>query len=262
MVFERERDALDCIDALNGKSLRSGGRPLRVEFAKGEIRGRNGHPARSSASAEPNTKLFVAGFDNQTRQRDLEDVFERFGRLRNCYMKSNFAFVEFDHIQDAKEALQRMSGKSFRGRELTVQYAKAQEPQKELHRESRSEGRRDHYESYPRAPLRATFGSGTEVRMRDRSRSFERSRKENDSRGWDTSRGRDKRGSSPLPRRGRSLTPRREPVGKPYSSRRSRHSGRDRERSPMRNDSLKAAEPKENRRFESRSPPRSPSPMT
>ena len=248
--YDRERDAMDCIEALNGKSLRSKGRPLRVEFAKGDGRSRIGPSSRPPIGGEPNTKLFVAGFDLQTRQRDIEDLFERFGRLRSCYMKNSFAFVEFDHIQDAKEALQRMSGKSIRGKELTVQYAKTQEPH----------SRRDRVD-HQRAPLRASFGSGT-ARGRDRSRSLDRSRKENDSQGWGRSRRRDERGESPpMPRRGRSLTPRREPVGRPYSSQRSRQSDRYRERSPLLDDSMEGPKPDEDRRFSSRSPPRSPSPM-
>lgn len=57
-------------------------RRLRVEFAKNDSNVREREKARRDA-AIPNKTLFVAGFDPRTiRTRDLEEAFERHGKLR------------------------------------------------------------------------------------------------------------------------------------------------------------------------------------
>lgn len=46
---------------------------------------------------KPSSTLFVVNFDvMKTRIRDLEDHYDRFGRLRRVDIKRNFAFIEFD----------------------------------------------------------------------------------------------------------------------------------------------------------------------
>ena len=82
MHFEDERDADEAIRALNGAEWGRQNRRLRVEFAKNDANVRAREAARRSA-ADPNTTLFVAGFDaRSTREADLEKSFEPFGRLK------------------------------------------------------------------------------------------------------------------------------------------------------------------------------------
>lgn len=97
-------------------------RRLRVEFAKNDANVRAREADRRS-TAEPNNTLFVAGFDPRaTRSRDLERAFEGFGTLTRCEVKSTFAFVEFEKLEDAKEAHDDMHHRKLNGREITVEY--------------------------------------------------------------------------------------------------------------------------------------------
>eukprot|EP00887_Chlorella_sp_A99_P002259 scaffold10.g2259.t1 len=94
-----KRDAEDAIHDLDkrvgaapfvgGARAAAGGREwgrqrrrLRVEFAKNDANVREREKARRE-SAQPNKTLFVAGFDPRSiRTRDMEEAFERFGKLR------------------------------------------------------------------------------------------------------------------------------------------------------------------------------------
>ena len=60
------------------------------------------------------TIRFVIFFiDVETRKRDLEKLFEKFGRLREIWMARNppcFAFVVYYHQKDADKALRETDG--------------------------------------------------------------------------------------------------------------------------------------------------------
>lgn len=58
---------------------------------------------------------YCLGFviDVDTRKRDLERVFEKYGRLREIWMARNppcFAFVVYAHQKDADRALKETDG--------------------------------------------------------------------------------------------------------------------------------------------------------
>ncbi|XP_064107601.1 arginine/serine-rich coiled-coil protein 2-like isoform X3 [Macrobrachium nipponense] len=58
-------------------------------------------------------RLHVAELDVDTRKRDLERVFEKYGRLREIWMARNppcFAFVVYAHQRDADKALKETDG--------------------------------------------------------------------------------------------------------------------------------------------------------
>lgn len=239
--FEHERDAQDCIDALNGRPWGRRERSLRVEFAKNDANVRQRERARRQA-AEPNTSLFVAGFDPRgTRQQDLENAFEVFGRLRRCEIKKTFAFVEFENIEDAKEAHNAMHGKVLDGRELTVEYVAKKPRSGDDDRGDRDRGRdrgprgggygdRPRFDDgpLPRAPRlhdrgpppRSAVGGRGYGGRRERSRSLDRN-------GGAPRYGRRDRTRSPPPHQhgGRRKSPPR--AGAAYS-------GRRRSRSPFR----------------------------
>lgn len=70
------------------------------------------------------TKLYVGNISSRSRPRDVEDAFDRFGRLRSCDLLNGFAFVEFEDRHDAKDAQKELDGHSMDGREWTVEFAK------------------------------------------------------------------------------------------------------------------------------------------
>ena len=57
-----------------------------------------------------------------TRERDLEDHFEKYGRLLRVNIRRNYAFVQYETVEEATEALKHTDGINFMGRPLTVEY--------------------------------------------------------------------------------------------------------------------------------------------
>ena len=58
-------------------------------------------------------KLYVGDLPNHVRREDLEDTFDRYGRLKSVWVARNppgFAFVEFEDPRDAKDAAKELDG--------------------------------------------------------------------------------------------------------------------------------------------------------
>ncbi|KAE9444736.1 hypothetical protein C3L33_23366, partial [Rhododendron williamsianum] len=70
------------------------------------------------------TRLFVGRLSSRTRSRDLEDLFSRYGRVRNVDMKRDYAFVEFSDPRDADDARYGLNGRELDGSRITVEFAK------------------------------------------------------------------------------------------------------------------------------------------
>ncbi|XP_078429875.1 serine/arginine-rich splicing factor RS2Z32-like isoform X1 [Wolffia australiana] len=70
------------------------------------------------------TRLYVGRLSSRTRSRDLEDVFSRYGRVRDVDLKHNFAFVEFSDPRDADDARYALDGRDIDGSRVVVEHAK------------------------------------------------------------------------------------------------------------------------------------------
>eukprot|EP01036_Dinobryon_divergens_P034212 gene34212-44197_t len=78
----------------------------------------------------PNNKLFVANLTYNTRQRDLEDIFSKYGKVAEVHIAEDrdtgrskgFAFVTMEDARDAKDAL-AAAGKVVDDREIKVELA-------------------------------------------------------------------------------------------------------------------------------------------
>ncbi|KAF9921657.1 hypothetical protein FBU30_008284 [Linnemannia zychae] len=75
--------------------------------------------------------LFISGFSQRSRARDLAYEFERFGPLVRCDIPAlrasssrPYAFVEYEDERDAKDAYDEMRDVRFEGYRLSVQFAK------------------------------------------------------------------------------------------------------------------------------------------
>jgi len=69
--------------------------------------------------------LFVGRLASDTRSRDLEDLFYKFGKITRCDVKrGGFGFVEFDNKRDAEDAIRELDGTSLLGRHIAVEWAK------------------------------------------------------------------------------------------------------------------------------------------
>jgi len=66
-------------------------------------------------------RLFVGGLSYDVRQRDLEDLFGKYGPIKSVSLKSNYGFVEFEDARDAKDAQQGLDGTTLERRRIAVE---------------------------------------------------------------------------------------------------------------------------------------------
>jgi len=52
---------------------------------------------------------------------DIEKAFEKYGRIRNVSIKSKYAFIEYEDYRAAREAVDRMDGKTIDGEKIVVE---------------------------------------------------------------------------------------------------------------------------------------------
>ncbi|XP_045108884.1 arginine/serine-rich coiled-coil protein 2-like isoform X2 [Portunus trituberculatus] len=91
---------------------RSRSRSRRRSRSRSRRRSRSRSRSRSGTPVD-GARLHVAELDVDTRKRDLERVFEKYGRLREIWMARNppcFAFVVYAHQKDADRALKETDG--------------------------------------------------------------------------------------------------------------------------------------------------------
>eukprot|EP00193_Tetraselmis_chui_P010455 CAMPEP_0177771894 /NCGR_PEP_ID=MMETSP0491_2-20121128/11886_1 /TAXON_ID=63592 /ORGANISM="Tetraselmis chuii, Strain PLY429" /LENGTH=157 /DNA_ID=CAMNT_0019289575 /DNA_START=215 /DNA_END=688 /DNA_ORIENTATION=+ len=74
-------------------------------------------------------RVFVGNLPQDIRERELEDIFYKYGRIMEIDLKlpprpPGFAFVEFEDPRDAIAAVQGRDGYDFYGSRLRVELAK------------------------------------------------------------------------------------------------------------------------------------------
>ena len=67
------------------------------------------------ASSRMSTRVYVGGISHRARERDVEKLFDRFGRIKDVSLKNGFAFVEFDDDRDADDAVYDLNRTTFMG---------------------------------------------------------------------------------------------------------------------------------------------------
>lgn len=75
-----------------------------------------------------NKKLVVFNLPESVDDRDVEDLFKKFGSLQRASLRTTqagdtMAFVEFEDARDAEDALDRRHGYDFDGRKLRVEFS-------------------------------------------------------------------------------------------------------------------------------------------
>merc|ERR1712137_490250 len=68
--------------------------------------------------------LFVGKLNSDINQKDLHDIFSKYGTLKRCDCKGAFAFVTFDDDRDAEEALHSLQYKTIKGANINIEWAK------------------------------------------------------------------------------------------------------------------------------------------
>ncbi|XP_011669397.2 serine/arginine-rich splicing factor 5 isoform X1 [Strongylocentrotus purpuratus] len=193
-------------------------------------------------------QLFIGRLSKNTRQRDVEDMFDYYGKMSRCELKFGsgmaYAFVDYVDKRDAEDAIKHENGKELNGQSIVVEWARGPKRGFEDDECYRC-GRRGHFArdcrdgggDYGGGRRRGggggfgrgggggrSFGYSSRRRSRSRSRDRDRSR----------SRSPDRRRRSPS--RSRSRSPRkysRSPLS-PRSPRRSNGQDRTHSRTPDR----------------------------
>ncbi|KAF9940134.1 hypothetical protein BGZ65_008116 [Modicella reniformis] len=70
------------------------------------------------------TRVYLGHLSRDASDRDIENLFKNYGRLREVTIKNGFGFVEFSDPRDAKDAVYDIHGKDFLGERLVVELAR------------------------------------------------------------------------------------------------------------------------------------------
>ncbi|XP_068189754.1 transformer-2 protein homolog alpha isoform X2 [Antennarius striatus] len=88
------------------------------------------------ANPDPSTCLGVFGLSLYTTERDLREVFSRYGHLAGVKVvydqrtgrSRGFAFIYFERLEDSKEAMERANGMELDGRRIRVDFSITKRP--------------------------------------------------------------------------------------------------------------------------------------
>ncbi|KAM4699462.1 serine/arginine-rich splicing factor 10-like [Discoglossus pictus] len=125
--------------------------------------------------------LFIKNVSEDTRSEDLRREFSRYGPIVDVYVPLDyytlrprgFAYIQFEDIRDAEDAMHNLDQKWICGRQIKVQFAKGD--RKTPYQMKAKEGRHSYgssrYEDHDRYSRRSR--SRSYERRRSRSRSYE-----------------------------------------------------------------------------------------
>ncbi|KAM3917077.1 transformer-2 protein homolog beta isoform 3-T3 [Leptodactylus fuscus] len=91
---------------------------------------------RRHANPDPNCCLGVFGLSLYTTERDLREVFSKYGPIADVSIvydqqsrrSRGFSFVYFENVEDAKEAKERANGMELDGRRIRVDFSITKRP--------------------------------------------------------------------------------------------------------------------------------------
>ncbi|XP_043993664.1 serine/arginine-rich splicing factor 10-like isoform X1 [Gambusia affinis] len=139
----------------------------------------------------PNTSLFVRNISDESRPEDLRREFGRYGPIVDVYIPLDFytrqprgfAYIQFEDVRDAEDALHSLDRKWVCGRQIEIQFAQGDRktPNQMKSKERRSPGRSSRYDDYERDGWRRRSRSRSYERYRSRSPSYDRRRRRSES---------------------------------------------------------------------------------
>ncbi|XP_023254400.1 serine/arginine-rich splicing factor 10-like [Seriola lalandi dorsalis] len=139
----------------------------------------------------PNTSLFVRNIADESRPEDLRREFGRYGPIVDVYIPLDFytrqprgfAYIQFEDVRDAEDALHSLDRKWVCGRQIEIQFAQGDRktPNQMKAKERHSPGRSSRYDDYDRDGRRRRSRSRSYDRYRSRSPSYDRRRRRSES---------------------------------------------------------------------------------
>jgi len=89
---------------------------------------RGGYGSERSRPERSRTKLYVGNLPVDASKREVEDLFDRFGKIRYLEVKHverppGFAFLEYEDARDAEDAVRKLNGSKFDREYLRVEFA-------------------------------------------------------------------------------------------------------------------------------------------
>eukprot|EP01041_Mallomonas_annulata_P008980 gene8980-18583_t len=97
-------------------------------------------------------RVFIGNLPMDIRERDVDDLFYKYGRIRDIDLKTPsrppaYAFITFDDVRDAEDAIRARDGYDYDGYRLRVEFAKGSRGDTMRSREPprKSGGRRSEY---------------------------------------------------------------------------------------------------------------------
>merc|ERR1719183_368874 len=74
--------------------------------------------------------VYVKGIPRDARSREIEDIFRKYGEIRDVYIpldyntkeSRGFCYVEFQDERDAEDAIHEMNDREVMGRRVTVEW--------------------------------------------------------------------------------------------------------------------------------------------
>ncbi|XP_058947897.1 RNA-binding protein 4B isoform X1 [Pocillopora verrucosa] len=80
---------------------------------------------KDSNEDEKEVKLYVGNLPDRCRRASLQELFEKYGKVSQCDIVKNFAFVHMVGEKGAEEAVNKLDDSEFSGTHIQVQYAKS-----------------------------------------------------------------------------------------------------------------------------------------
>ncbi len=88
--------------------------------------------------------------DPSVKEKDLEKEFGKYGRIKNVNLKTSFAFIEYYHKEDAKDAIKELNNKKLFGLQKRVVVEEAYGNRRDRERGRNRERERKERERYRR----------------------------------------------------------------------------------------------------------------
>ncbi|CAA9999188.1 unnamed protein product [Nesidiocoris tenuis] len=121
-------------------------------------------------------KVYVGNLGNNASKNELEDIFSKYGPLRNVWVARNppgFAFIEFEDPRDAEDAVRALDGTRCCGTHIIVEMSNGKTRSGRGGGRRRSPVRRSRYRRF-RPPLYTTATARQNFPSRDLCRVCER----------------------------------------------------------------------------------------